>query len=165
MDACFVIPLKPKYLLLSSDFFSFRRLSISAGFCSKKRSMVSRSSSYPCDSKTRRDYQKHEVCQQPAIPQRVFVAVAFSLLLLPLTTNYNASAQTVLTPPITLFQTFPTSNNQLQVATSLDRILIKKSRLGQSTLVSTPTGSVLTAPVERSWFPVSIGRSGGWRGL
>jgi hypothetical protein len=53
----------------------------------------------------------------------------------------------VLTPPITLFQTFPTSNNQLQVAISLDRILDQEIVTGQSTLKNTPTGLVLTAPI------------------
>ncbi len=98
-------------------------------------------------SKTRRDMKSMKFAQQSAIPQRVFAAVAISLLLLALTTNYNASAQTVLTPPITLFQTFPTSNNQLQVAISLDRILDQEIVTGQSTLISTPTGLVLTAPI------------------
>jgi hypothetical protein len=104
--------------------------------------MVARSSSYSRDVKNKERYEKHDVC-----PQRVFAAVAISLLLLALTTNYNASAQTVLTPPITLFQTFPTSNNQLQVAISLDSILDQEIVTGQSTLISTPTGLILTAPI------------------
>jgi outer membrane autotransporter protein len=120
--------------------------SISAGLYSKRRSMVSRSSGCPRDIKTRRNMKGIKFTQQPAIPSRIFAAAAFTVSLLALTTNHNASAQSVLTPPITFFQTFATSNNQLRLANSLDRILDQQIATGQSTLVSTPTGLVLTAP-------------------
>jgi hypothetical protein len=67
--------------------------------------------------------------QQPAIPQRVFAAVAFPLLLLALATNHNASAQTMLTPPITLSKLFRQAIINSKSRSVWIASLIKKSRL------------------------------------
>ncbi|HEY4783406.1 MAG TPA: hypothetical protein VIH54_16430, partial [Chthoniobacterales bacterium] len=83
--------------------------------------------------------------QKPALRRYVFAAVAISASLFALATNHNASAQTILAPPITFFESFAASHNQAQVAISLDRILDQEIAIGQTTLVTTPTVT-LTAP-------------------
>jgi outer membrane autotransporter protein len=83
--------------------------------------------------------------QKLALRQRGFTAVMIAASIA-LAINHKASAQTILTPPITFFEGFAATPNQAQVAISLDRILDQEIATGQTTLVTSPTGTVLTAP-------------------
>jgi uncharacterized protein with beta-barrel porin domain len=93
----------------------------------------------------RREMKEMTFVQKSALRPRGFTAVMIAASIA-LAINHKASAQTILAPPITFFEGFAATPNQAQVAISLDRILDQEIATGQTTLVTSPTGTVLTAP-------------------